>query len=237
MGGTLTREGAALLGAEPGQHLLAVLDRIVGDLGFPAFTAGSKARLDVVAITAALMVGTAGLPHIIIRFFTVPKVRDARATAGWALAFIAILYTTAPAVAVFARATSIATVHGRPADRAPEWFRAWQGTGLVGFRDRDGDGRMTVSADPARNEVDVDPDVLVLATPEIARLPPWVVALVAAGALGAAMSGSGPTVFGVARSFEQARQIRARLTRGAWRCWAVRTMSGPAVRVRSAGRT
>jgi cation/acetate symporter len=188
MGGTLTREGAALLGAEPGQHLLAVLDRIVGDLGFPAFTAGSKARLDVVAITAALMVGTAGLPHIIIRFFTVPKVRDARATAGWALAFIAILYTTAPAVAVFARATSIATVHGRPADRAPEWFRAWQGTGLVGFRDRDGDGRMTVSADPARNEVDVDPDVLVLATPEIARLPPWVVALVAAGALGAALS-------------------------------------------------
>ena len=188
MGGTLTPEGAAFLGAEPGQHLLEVLNRISLDLGFPAFTAGWKTRLDVVAITAALMVGTAGLPHIIIRFFTVPKIRDARSSAAWALVFIAVLYTTAPAVAVFARATSVATVHGRLAADAPEWFRNWEGTKLVGFQDRDGDGRMRMSADPARNEVTIDPDVLVLANPEITRLPPWVVALVAAGALGAALS-------------------------------------------------
>jgi cation/acetate symporter len=142
----------------------------------------------VLAITAALMVGTAGLPHIIIRFFTVPKIRDARASAAWALVFIAVLYSTAPAVAVFARASSIATLQGKPAAQAPAWFTAWRETGLVGFVDKDGDGRMRLSADPARNEVSIDPDVLVLANPEIARLPPWVVALVAAGALGAALS-------------------------------------------------
>jgi cation/acetate symporter len=188
MGGTLTQEGATFLGAQPGQRLVDVLNGMVAEMGFPAFTAGWKPRLDVLAITAALMIGTAGLPHIIIRFFTVPKIRDARATAGWALVFIAILYTTAPAVAVFARATSVASVQGRPAADAPEWFRDWQETGLVSFRDRDGDGRMRMSADPARNEVEIDPDILVLATPEIARLPAWVVALVAAGALGAALS-------------------------------------------------
>src|SRR6266508_3718604 len=154
----------------------------------PAITAGWKPRIDVVAITVALMVGTAGLPHIIIRFFTMPKIRDARSSAGWALVFIAVLYTTAPAVAVFARAMSVATVQGKAAASAPEWFREWQDTGLVGFEDKDGDGRMRMSADPARNEVRVDPDVLVLAYPEIARLPAWVVALVAAGALGAALS-------------------------------------------------
>jgi cation/acetate symporter len=188
MGGTLTPEGAALLGAEPGQHLLDVVNRISVDLGFPAFTAGWKPRLDVVAITAALMVGTAGLPHIIIRFFTVPKIRDARSSAGWALVFIAVLYTTAPAVAVFARATSVATVQGRPAASPPEWVTGWARTGLVRAEDRDGDGRLRLAADPARNEVTIDPDVLVLANPEIARLPAWVVALVAAGALGAALS-------------------------------------------------
>ncbi len=188
MGGTLTDEGAALLGARPGQSLLDVLDRMNQDMGFPAFTAGWKPRLDLVAIAAALMVGTAGLPHIVIRFFTVPKIRDARSSAGWALVFIAVLYTTAPAVAVFVRATSIATIQGRPAAEAPEWFRAWQPTGLVAFEDRDGDGRMRMSADPARNEVTIDPDVLVLASAEIARLSPWVVALVVAAALGAALS-------------------------------------------------
>jgi cation/acetate symporter len=188
MGGTLTPEGAALLGARPGQELLEVLNRLSVDLGFPAFTAGWRPRLDVLAITAALMVGTAGLPHIIIRFFTVPKIRDARSSAGWALVFIAVLYTTAPAVAVFTRATSVASLQGKRADRPPEWFERWRGTGLVAFSDRNGDGRMTISADPARNEVTVDPDVLVLANPEIARLPAWVVALVAAGALGAALS-------------------------------------------------
>jgi cation/acetate symporter len=188
MGGTLTPEGAALLGAKPGQELLEVLNRVSIDLGFPAFTAGWKPRLDVVAITAALMVGTAGLPHIIIRFFTVPKIRDARSSAGWALVFIAVLYTTAPAVAVFARATSVATVQGRPAADPPGWLAEWRGTGLVSYEDRDGDGRLRISADPARNEVAIDPDVLVLANPEIARLPAWVIALVAAGALGAALS-------------------------------------------------
>jgi cation/acetate symporter len=188
MGGTLTPEGAALLGARPGQELLQVVNQLTIDLGFPAFTSGWRPRLDVIAITAALMVGTAGLPHIIIRFFTVPKIRDARSSTGWALVFIAVLYTTAPAVAVFTRATSIATLQGKPASAAPEWFEAWKGTGLVGFEDKDGDGKMQLSADPARNEVTIDPDVLVLANPEISRLPAWVVALVAAGALGAALS-------------------------------------------------
>jgi cation/acetate symporter len=134
------------------------------------------------------MIGTAGLPHIIVRFFTVPKIRDARASAGWALFFIAILYTTAPAVAAFARAGSIATIQGKTPAEAPAWWRAWAPTGLVAFEDRNGDGRMELSADPARNEVRIDPDILVTANPEIARLPAWVVALVAAGALGAALS-------------------------------------------------
>jgi cation/acetate symporter len=188
MGGTLTPEGAAFLGARPGEELLQVLNRLSVELGFPAFTAGWRPRLDVLAIAAALMVGTAGLPHIIIRFFTVPKIRDARASAAWALLFIAILYSTAPAVAVFSRAASIATLRGKPAAEAPAWFTAWRETGLADFTDKDGDGRIRLAADPARNEVSLDPDVLVLAMPEMARLPPWVVALVAAGALGAALS-------------------------------------------------
>lgn len=188
LGSRLTPEGAALLGVEPGRHLLEALDRLSTDLGFRPYTSGWKPRIDVVAITAALMVGTAGLPHIIIRFFTVPKIRDARASAGWALFFIAALYTTAPAVAAFARAGSIATLQGRPAAEAPGWWRSWEPTGLVGFEDRNRDGRMELSADPARNEVRIDPDVLVLANPEIARLPVWVVALVAAGALSAGLS-------------------------------------------------
>ncbi len=188
LGARLTPEGAAFLGARPGAHLLEVLDRLSTDLGFRPYTSGWKPRVDVVAITAALMIGTAGLPHIIIRFFTVPKIRDARASAGWALFFIAILYTTAPAVAAFARAGSIATLQGKTPAEAPAWWRAWQPTGLVGFEDRNGDGRMELSADPARNEVRIDPDILVTANPEIARLPAWVVALVAAGALGAALS-------------------------------------------------
>jgi cation/acetate symporter len=187
-GSRLTPEGAAFLGAEPGRHLLEVLDGLSTDLGFRPYTAGWKARLDVVAITAALMVGTAGLPHIIIRFFTVPKIRDARSSAGWALVFIAVLYTTAPAVAAFSRAGSIATLQGKTLAEAPGWFRSWQETRLVAFEDRNGDGRMQLSADPAANEVAIDPDILVLANPEIARLPAWVVALVAAGALGAALS-------------------------------------------------
>jgi cation/acetate symporter len=188
LGSTLTPEGAKLLGAEPGRHLLEVLDRLSTDLGFRPYTAGWKPRLDVLAITAALMVGTAGLPHIIIRFFTVPKIRDARSTAGWALAFIAVLYLTAPAVAAFSRAGTIATLHGKRAAEAPAWFEGWRKAGLASFEDKDGDGRMTMSADPRKNEVTVDADVLVLANPEIAQLPAWVVGLVAAGALGAALS-------------------------------------------------
>jgi len=188
LGSRLTPEGAAFLGAEPGRHLLEVLDRLSTDLGFRPYTAGWKPRLDVVAITAALMVGTAGLPHIIIRFFTVPKIRDARSSAGWALVFIAVLYTTAPAVAAFARAGSIATLQGKTPAEAPGWWKAWEAARLVAFEDRNGDGRMQLSADPARNEVVIDPDILVNANPEIARLPVWVVALVAAGALGAALS-------------------------------------------------
>src|SRR5512133_2890149 len=135
LGSRLTPEGAAFLGAEPGRHLLDVLDGLSTELGFRPYTAGWKPRLDVVCITAALMIGTAGLPHIIVRFFTVPKIRDARSSAGWALVFIAVLYTTAPAVAVFARATSVATVHGRRAADAPPWFREWQRTNLVDFND------------------------------------------------------------------------------------------------------
>jgi cation/acetate symporter len=188
LGSTLTPEGAAFLGVQPGRHLLEVLDQLSTDLGFRPYTAGWKPRLDVVAITAALMIGTAGLPHIVIRFFTVPKIRDARSTAGWALAFIAVLYLTAPAVAAFSRAGTIATLHGKPAAEAPAWFQGWRKAGLARFDDKDGDGRMRISADPAKNEVTVDPDVLVLANPEIARLPAWVVGLVAAGALGAALS-------------------------------------------------
>ncbi len=188
LGSSLTPQGAELLGAQPGRHLLEVLDGLSVDLGFRPYTAGWKPRIDVVAITAALMVGTAGLPHIIIRFFTVPKIRDARSSAGWALVFIAILYTTAPAVAAFSRAGAIATVQGKAPREAPQWWKSWAETDLVAFEDKNGDGRMQLSADPARNEVAIDPDILVLANPEIARLPAWVVALVAAGALGAALS-------------------------------------------------
>lgn len=188
LGSRLTPEGAAFLGAEPGRHLLEVLDGLSTELGFRPYTSGWKPRLDVVAITAALMIGTAGLPHIIIRFFTVPKIRDARSSAGWALLFIAVLYTAAPAVAAFARAGTIATIQGKTPAEAPAWFKGWEATGLASFQDRNGDGRMQLSGDPAANEVAIDPDVLVLASPEMARLPAWVVALVAAGALGAALS-------------------------------------------------
>jgi cation/acetate symporter len=188
LGSRLSADGAAALGVEPGRHLLEVLDAIGADLGFGRYTGGGKPRIDVLFSTVALMVGTAGLPHIIIRFFTVPKVRDARASAGWALVFIALLYTTAPAVAAFSRVTFLAAVHDRPYAEAPEWFRSWERTRLVEFTDRNGDGRMQVSGRPETNEVRLDPDILVLANPEIARLPPWVVGLVAAGALAAAIS-------------------------------------------------
>ncbi|BDG02610.1 sodium:solute symporter family protein [Anaeromyxobacter oryzae] len=187
-GGRLSAEGAAVLGVEPGRHLLEVLDGIGRELGFGRYTGGARGHVDLLASTLALMVGTAGLPHIIIRFFTVPKIRDARASAAWALLFIAVLYTTAPALAAFARTTFLQSLEGKPYASAPAWLKSWERTGLASFVDRNGDGIMQLSADPARNEVTVDPDILVLATPEIARLPAWVTGLVAAGALAAALS-------------------------------------------------
>ena len=193
-----------------GGYLLAKLDAIVTDLGFAEYTSGTKSRIDVFFITLALMVGTAGLPHVIVRFFTVPKVRDARASAGWALLFIAILYTTAPAVGALARLNLTTTIQTGPVgeetgnlpyEERPEWFRTWEETGLLTFEDRNGDGRIQyyndANADFAAqaesfgwegNELTVDRDIIVLANPEIAGLPDWVVALVAAGGIAAALS-------------------------------------------------
>ena len=182
------------LGDGSGTYLLDKLDQLNRDLGFHAYTSGSKGTLDVFCITAALMVGTAGLPHVIIRFFTVPKVRDARLSAGYALLFIAILYTTAPAVAAFARTNFINTIHNTPYSEAPQWFKNWQKTGLVDWEDKNSDGTMQYFGDAAeqnasqQNEITVDRDIIVLANPEIAKLPNWVIALVAAGGLAAALS-------------------------------------------------
>jgi len=171
-----------------GVYLLEKLNGLSAELGFAEYTQGVKSRLDVFAITAALMVGTAGLPHVIIRFFTVKKVSDARKSAGLALLFIAILYTAAPAVAVFARTNLIATVSGQPYAMMPQWFSNWETTGLLQFIDKNGDGLIQYTADVLRNELTVDRDIMVLANPEIANLPEWVIALVAAGGLAAALS-------------------------------------------------
>ena len=173
-------------------YLLDKLDGLTQELGFTAYTDGSKSMVDVFFITAALMVGTAGLPHVIIRFFTVPKVSDARISAGWALVFIAILYTTAPAVAAFARVNMIDTINGPEmrgviAEEAPSWYKNWESTGLVAWEDKNGDGRMFYSGD-SRNEMTINRDIVVLASPELAKLPNWVVALLAAGGLAAALS-------------------------------------------------
>ena len=200
--------GSEISGA--GVSLLDKLDDIVTSLGFNQYTSGMKSRIDVFCITLALMVGTAGLPHVIVRFFTVPKVRDARVSAGYALLFIAILYTTAPAVGSMARYNLINTVQpgeigsvdGNLAyDERPGWMTTWQQTGLLSFEDRNGDGRIQYynDANPAfatqaeaygwqGNELQVDRDIMVLANPEIAGLPNWVIALVAAGGIAAALS-------------------------------------------------
>lgn len=198
LGSTLSARGAELLGARQGEHLLTALDRITAELGFTPYTHGATPRLDVFLVTLALMAGTAGLPHIISRFFTVPKIRDARASAGWALVFIGLLYTAAPAVAAFGRAGVIATVQGRPHADAPRWLRGWEARGLAGWTDRNGDGVMQLSGRPGVNEVAVDSDVLVLSVPEMAGLPAWVVALVAAGALAAAISSAGALLLVIA---------------------------------------
>jgi len=193
-----------------GTALLDKLDDIVTSLGFTQYTSGTKSRIDVFCITLALMVGTAGLPHVIVRFFTVPKVRDARMSAGWALLFIAVLYTTAPAVGSMARYNlintiqpgEVGTVDGNLAyDERPGWMQTWQQTGLLQFDDKNGDGRIQYYDDSNSdfaaqaqeygwqgNELSVDRDIMVLANPEIAGLPNWVIALVAAGGIAAALS-------------------------------------------------
>ncbi len=211
-GGTYTGEG--------GGFLLDKLDGLHRELGFAAYTDGSKPMIDVFFITMALMVGTAGLPHVIVRFYTVKRVRDARKSAFWALLFIAILYTAAPAVAVFARTNLIETVRGAEYAKIPEWFKTWENSGLIAWTDKNGDGNIEYVAGPAfegkpsyarddagemvrgasgeakvtntltdgANELYVDRDIMVLANPEIAQLPDWVIGLVAAGGLAAALS-------------------------------------------------
>ena len=175
-------------GSYDGMPILDKLDGLHRELGFAEYTNGSKSTVDVFFITAALMVGTAGLPHVIVRFFTTPKVSGARKSAGWALLFIAILYTTAPAVAVFARVNLIETVSNQPRTELPAWVDNWEDTGLLSWEDKNGDGLVQYVADAEANEFKVDRDIMVLANPEIAGLPNWVVALVGAGGLAAALS-------------------------------------------------
>ena len=185
--------GGTMAGTD--MFLLDKLDQVVRDLGFAEYTTSARiSTVNMFAYTLSLMIGTAGLPHVIIRFFTVPRVKDARSSAGWALAFIAILYTTAPSVAAMARLNLINTMEPAPGEymlyeERPTWVSNWEKTGLLAFEDKDGDGRIRYAADPAVNEVTkVDNDIMVLANPEIANLPNWVIALVAAGGLAAALS-------------------------------------------------
>jgi cation/acetate symporter len=178
--------GATLEGTDT--YLLDKLDGLNQELGFAAYTSGTKSTIDVFAITCALMVGTAGLPHVIVRFFTVPRVKDARISAGYALVFIAILYTTAPAISAFARTNMINSVSNVAIDQLPTWVSNWQKTGLITIEDKNNDGQVQYTANPETNEFVPDRDIMVLANPEIAQLPSWVIALVAAGGLAAALS-------------------------------------------------
>lgn len=184
-----------------GTWLLDRLDQIHTDLGFKAYTSTDVNRLDMFFVTAALMLGTAGLPHVIVRFFTVPRVKDARKSAGYALVFIAILYTTAPAIAVFAKTNLISTIQDTPYEEVPSWFTNWQHTGLLNFEDKNQDGLIQYYNDQnpdyaekaqseglRGNELTIDRDIIVLANPEIANLPAWVIGLVVAGGLAAALS-------------------------------------------------
>ena len=177
-----------------GVYLLDKLDGLSAELGFSQYTEGSKGMIDVFFITGALMFGTAGLPHVIVRFFTVPKVKDARISAGWALVFIAIMYTTIPALSAFSRVNMIETINGPdstgvPYETAPEWIKNWEKTGLIKWEDKNNDGKIFYT-NGEKNEMNIDRDIIVLATPEIANLPAWVIALVAAGGLAAALSTS-----------------------------------------------
>ncbi|MDG0992223.1 MAG: cation acetate symporter [Luminiphilus sp.] len=185
--------GSTLVGSDT--FLLDKLDRVLMETGFKEYTTSVRlSTLNMFAYTASLMIGTAGLPHVIIRFFTVPKVRDARKSAGYALVFIAILYTTAPAVAAMARLNIMQTIEPSQGqhmliEERPQWFKNWEQTGLLAIQDKNGDGRLQYVADPKINElVKLDNDILVLANPEIAQLPNWIIALVAAGGLAAALS-------------------------------------------------
>ena len=218
----------------PDLYLLEKLDQIVTDLGFAAYTSGSKSTIDVFFITLALMVGTAGLPHVLVRFFTVPKVRDARASAAWALLFIAVLYTTAPSVGALARLNLTTTIQHSPvgtenanlvyAER-PEWFRTWEDTGLLRVNDLNDDGKVQYYNDSnpdfasraktmgwKGNELTVDRDIIVLANPEIAGLPNWVIAFVAAGGIAAALSTAAGLllVISAAVSHDLAKSVFAR---------------------------
>jgi cation/acetate symporter len=228
-GSTLSENGMQLLNTSGG-YLLDKLNEVQKDLGFPAYTGrGSKSMIDVFMITFALMVGTAGLPHIIIRFFTTPTIRGARASAGWALLFIAILYTTAPAVASFARLNMIHTLNNKAYTEAPSWFKNWEKTGLVAWKDKNGDGMIqyakgdafkgkiafetgavgpygervvkTPINEESTSELYIDRDIMVLANPEIAKLPAWVIALVAAGGLAAALSTAAGLLLVIASAF------------------------------------
>lgn len=193
--------GGKVLGTDT--YLLDKLNGLSTDLGFSVYTDGTKSMIDVFAITLALMVGTAGLPHVIVRFFTVKRVKDARKSAGYALVLIAILYTTAPAISVFAKTNLIETVNGKEYSSMPAWFTKWETTGLLAFEDKNGDGKIQYYNDNSKDaaflaaeaakgnkgsELTIDKDIMVLANPEIANLPNWVIALVAAGALAAALS-------------------------------------------------
>ncbi len=210
-----------------GLYLLDKLDGLSLELGFNQYTSGSKQMIDVFCITAALMAGTAGLPHVIVRFFTVPKVRDARKSAGWALLFIAILYTTAPSIASFARVNMIETINGpsvegHPAtgtlySEAPSWISNWEKTGLISWQDKNADGKMFYAGDE-RNEMTVDRDIMVLANPEIADLPAWVIALVAAGGVAAALSTSAGLLLVISTSISHdllKRNLMPQITEGA----------------------
>jgi cation/acetate symporter len=233
-----------------GVYLLDKLDNLHTELGFAPYTTGSKPMIDVFAITVALMVGTAGLPHVIVRFFTVPKVRDARVSAGWALIFIALLYTTAPAIATFARLNLIDTVSNNSYAEMPGWFKKWEKTGLLAWMDKNGDGKIQYlgkkanGGDPFEgkkpeftkevgksgellmsnkptdnaNELFIDKDIMVLANPEIGKLPNWVIALVAAGGLAAALSTAAGLLLVISTSISHdliKKQINPNISEGA----------------------
>lgn len=242
-----------------GRPILEVLDGLHRELGFAEYTSGKKPMIDVFFITAALMVGTAGLPHVIVRFFTVPKVRDARVSAGWALVFIAILYTTAPAVATFARVNLINTVSNTAYESVPSWFKNWENTGLIAWQDKNEDGKIQYTAGApfagkptfaegkgksgerlvsneatdGTNELYIDRDIMVLANPEIAQLPNWVIALVAAGGLAAALSTAAGLLLVISTSVAHdliKKQFKPDISEGG-ELWAARVSAGVAVMI------